>query len=156
MEFMGKKEILLSIIFMIISMTIYILTYQFPQQTVALSPAVFPRFVSTCLFIISLTLLIQGIAGIKKDSKQKKVKFTLNKVFIIRLLLMTFLAFFYTRILTIVGYVVATPPFVAGTMLLFNEKRGIWIIAVSIITTALLYILFRIVFKIPLPRFNLF
>jgi len=153
---MGKKEILLSIIFMIISMTIYILTYQFPQQTVALSPAVFPRFVSTCLFIISLTLLIQGIAGIKKDSKQKKVKFTLNKVFIIRLLLMTFLAFFYTRILTIVGYVVATPPFVAGTMLLFNEKRGIWIIAVSIITTALLYILFRIVFKIPLPRFNLF
>lgn len=152
---MGKKEILLSIIFMIISMTIYILTYQFPQQTVALSPAVFPRFVSTCLFIISLTLLIQGIAGIKKDSKQKKVKFTLNKVFIIRLLLMTFLAFFYTRILTIVGYVVATPPFVAGTMLLFNEKRGIWIIAVSIITTALLYILFRIVFKIPLPRFNL-
>jgi len=153
---MGIKEILLSIIFMIISMTIYILTYQFPQQTVALSPAVFPRFVSTCLFIISLTLLIQGIAGIKKDSKQKKVKFTLNKVFIIRLLLMTFLAFFYTRILTIVGYVVATPPFVAGTMLLFNEKRGIWIIAVSIITTALLYILFRIVFKIPLPRFNLF
>ena len=141
---------------MIISMTIFILTYQFPQQTVALSPAVFPRFVSTCLFIISLTLLIQGIAGIKKDSKQKKVKFTLNKVFIIRLLLMTFLAFFYTRILTIVGYVVATPPFVAGTMLLFNEKRGIWIIAVSIITTALLYILFRIVFKIPLPRFNLF
>jgi len=91
---MGKKEILLSIIFMIISITIYILTYQFPKQTVALSPAVFPRFVSACLFIISLTLLIQGIAGIKRDSEQKKVKLTLNKAFIIRLLLMTFLAFF--------------------------------------------------------------
>ena len=153
---MGKKEILLSIIFMIISMTIFILTYQFPQQTVALSPAVFPRFVSASLFIISLTLLIQGIAGFKKDSKQKKVKLALNKAFIIRLLLMTFLAFFYTRILTLVGYVVATPPFVAGAMLLFNEKRGIWIITVSIITTVLLYILFRIVFKIPLPRFSLF
>jgi len=153
---MGKKEILLSIIFMIISMTIYILTYQFPQQTVALSPAVFPRFVSACLFIISLTLLIQGIAGIKKDSEQKKVKLTLNKAFIIRLLLMTFLAFFYTRILTIVGYVVATPPFVAGTMLLFNEKKWFLIVTVSIVTAVLFYILFRIVFKIPLPRFNLF
>lgn len=153
---MGKKEILLSIIFMIISMTIYILTYQFPKQTVALSPAVFPRFVSACLFIISLTLLIQGIAGIKKDSEQKKVKLTLNKAFIIRLLLMTFLAFFYTRILTIVGYVVATPPFVAGTMLLFNEKKWFLIVTVSIVTAVLFYILFRIVFKIPLPRFNLF
>jgi len=153
---MGKKEILLSIIFMIISMTIYILTYQFPQQTVALSPAVFPRFVSACLFIISLTLLIQGIAGIKKDSEQKKVKLTLNKAFIIRLLLMTFLAFFYTRILTTVGYVVATPPFVAGTMLLFNEKKWFLIVTVSIVTAVLFYILFRIVFKIPLPRFNLF
>jgi len=153
---MAKKEILLSIIFMIISMTIYILTYQFPQQTVALSPAVFPRFVSACLFIISLTLLIQGIAGIKRDSEQNKVKLTLNKAFIIRLLLMVFLAFFYIQILPLIGYVLATPPFVAGAMLLFNEKRGIWIIAVSIITTALLYILFRIVFKIPLPRFSLF
>jgi len=153
---MGKKEILLSIIFMIISITIYILTYQFPKQTVALSPAVFPRFVSACLFIISLTLLIQGIAGIKKDSEQKKVKLTLNKAFIIRLLLMTFLAFFYTRILTTVGYVVATPPFVAGTMLLFNEKKWFLIVTVSIVTAVLFYILFRIVFKIPLPRFNLF
>ena len=153
---MGKKEIFLSIIFIVISITIYILTYQFPQQTVALSPTVFPRFVSACLFIISLTLLIQGIAGIKRDSEQNKVKLTLNKAFIIRLLLMIFLAFFYTQILPLIGYVLATPPFVAGAMLLFNEKRGIWNIAVSIITTALLYILFRIVFKIPLPRFSLF
>lgn len=153
---MGKKEIFLSIVFMVISMTIYILTYQFPQQTVALSPAVFPRFVSTCLFILSVALLIQGIAGVKKDSEQKKVESTLNKIFIIRLLLMIILAFFYTRILPLAGYIVATPPFLAGAMLLFNEKRWFRVMAVSIITTALLYILFRIVFKVFLPRFSLF
>jgi len=153
---MGKKEILLSIIFMMISMTIYILTYQFPQQTVTLSPKVFPQFVSACLFILSIALLIQGIAGVKKDSEQKKVKLTLNKIFIIKLLLMIILSFFYTRILSLTGYIIATPPFIAGAMLLFNEKRWIWIIAVSIVTTALLYILFRIVFKVPLPRFSLF
>ncbi|MHC2995590.1 MAG: tripartite tricarboxylate transporter TctB family protein [Candidatus Atribacteria bacterium] len=153
---MGKKEIFLSIIFIVISITIYILTYQFPQQTVALSPKVFPRFVSTCLFILSITLLIQGIAGVKKNSEQKKTKLTLNKIFILRLLLMILLAFFYTRILSLTGYIIATPPFVAGTMLLFNEKRWIWIIAVSIITTALLYVLFRMIFRVPLPRFDLF
>lgn len=153
---MGKKEIFLSIIFIVISITIYILTYQFPQQTVALSPKVFPRFVSVCLLILSVALLIQGIAGVKKNFKQKKVQLTFNKLFIFRLILMTLLAFFYTRILPLLGYVLATPPFVAGAMLLFNEKRWIWITTVSIITTVLLYVLFRIIFRVPLPRFDLF
>src|SRR4030066_2254106 len=151
---MGKKEILLSIFFIIISMTIYVLTYQFPKQTVALSPKVFPQFVSACLFILSLVLLIQGITGVKKESEQKKVKLALNNIFLLKMLTMIILAFFYTRILMIVGFVVATPPFIAGSMLLFNEKKWFLIVTVSIVATAVLYILFRIVFKIPLPRFN--
>ena len=153
---MGKKEILLSIFFMIISMTIYILTYQFPKQTVALSPKVFPQFVSACLFILSLVLLIQGITGIKKESEQKKVKLALNNIFLLKILTMIILAFFYLRILPLTGYIISTPLFLAGSMLLFNEKRWFLIVTVSIVTSVLFYILFRIVFKIPLPRFNLF
>jgi len=153
---MGKKEVLLSIFFMIISMTVYVLTYQFPKQTVALSPKVFPQFVSACLFILSLVLLIQGITGIKKESKQKKVKLALNNIFLLKILTMIILAFFYIRILPLTGYIIATPLFLAGSMLLFNEKRWFLIVTFSIVTTALFYILFRIVFKIPLSRFNLF
>jgi putative tricarboxylic transport membrane protein len=154
--FMGKKEIFLSIVSIIISLTIFNLTYQFPRQTVALSPTAFPRFISVCLFILSIILLIQGIAGAKKNSEQKNVNSTIYKSFTLKLMFMIFLAFFYIRILPIAGYIVATPPLIAGNMLLFNERRWLWIIAVSILTTALLYVLFRIVFKIPLPRFNLF
>jgi len=153
---MGKKEIILSIFFMIISMTVYLLTYQFPKQTVALSPKVFPQFVSACLFILALVLFIQGITGIKKESEQKKVKLALNNIFLLKILTMIILAFFYLRILPLAGYIIATPLFLAGSMLLFNEKRWFLIVPVSIVATALLYILFRIVFKIPLPRFNLF
>jgi putative tricarboxylic transport membrane protein len=153
---MGKKEIILSIILIIISTVVFILTFQFPPQTVALPPTAFPRFVSICLLILSLMLLIQGIIGVKNAPPKKNVKFKLNKTFIIKLMLLTFLAFLYTRLITIVGYIVATPPFIVGNMLLFNEKRSIWIIVVSITTTVLLYILFRIIFKIPLPRFSLF
>lgn len=153
---MGKKEILLSIFFMIISMTVYVLTYQFPKQTVALSPKVFPQFVSACLFILSLVLLIQGITGVKKESEQKKVKLALNNIFLLKMLTMIILAFFYIRALPLTGYKIATPLFLASSMLLFNEKRWFMIVIVSIVATALLYILFRIVFKIPLPRFNLF
>jgi len=62
----------------------------------------------------------------------------------------------YTRLLPITGYVVATPPFIVGIMLVFNEKHWLKIVSTSIITTSLLYILFRIIFKVPLPRFSLF
>jgi len=41
-------------------------------------------------------------------------------------------------------------------MLVFDEKRWLKIVATSIITTSLLYILFRIIFRVPLPRFSLF
>ncbi|MBP8717705.1 MAG: tripartite tricarboxylate transporter TctB family protein [Candidatus Atribacteria bacterium] len=154
---MGKKEIILSIILIIISIVFFSLTFQFPHQTVALAPTAFPRFVSVSLMILSLILLIQGVKGITKDaSRESKEKLKLNKVFIFKLILMISLAFLYTRFITKLGYLYTTPLFVAGNMVLFKEKRIIRILVVSITTTIVLYVVFKMVFKIPLPRFALF
>jgi hypothetical protein len=40
-------------------------------------------------------------------------------------------------------------------MLVFNEKKWYRIVWVSILTTALLYGVFRMIFRVPLPRFSL-
>jgi uncharacterized membrane protein len=72
------------------------------------------------------------------------------------MLLGVLIGYAYTRLLPVTGYVVATPPFIAGIMLVFRERRWLKIVATSIITSSLLYILFRIIFKVPLPRFSLF
>lgn len=154
---MGKKEIILSIIFITVSIVVFTLTFQFPHQTVALAPTAFPRFISVSLMILSMVLLAQGIKDTAKDvSVQKKEKLKDNNVFIYTLILMIFLAFLYTRVIGKLGYLLTTIPFIAGNMLLFKERRIILIIGISLITTALLYFLFRIVFKIPIPRFALF
>jgi len=154
---MGKKEIILSIILIILSIVIYVLTFQFPHQTVALAPTAFPRFISVSLMILSAVLLIQGIQGITKyTSVQKKEKLKYNKALIFKLILIMTLAFLYTRVIAKIGYLLATPPFIAGNMILFKERRIVWIIGLSLTTTVLLYILFRMVFKIPIPRFTLF
>ncbi|MBD3308629.1 hypothetical protein GF339_19610 [candidate division KSB3 bacterium] len=152
---MGKKEILFGGVLMALSIIIFALTYQFPKQTIALPPTVYPRFVSSCLFILALILTIQGMIGAKKGSGQQKPPTTLDTGFLIRLISLIILAFVYTRVLSRTGYVLATPPFVAGTMIIFNEKRWIWIVAVSLITSGVLYVLFRMLFKVPLPRFDL-
>jgi len=157
---MGKTEIIIGAFLMILSFAFYALTYQFPEQTLAFSPKIFPRFVGVCLFIISSVLLIQGITTVRRSSREEKPKppidKALDKAFLIRLFLGILIGYAYTRLLPITGYVVATPPFIAGIMLVFNEKRWLKIVATSIITTSLLYILFRIIFRVPLPRFSLF
>jgi hypothetical protein len=156
---MGKKEIILSILFIIVSITVFALTFQFPHQTVALAPTAFPRFISASLMILSVILLIQGIKGMNKKisgQKEEKVQNENDKIFIFKLIIMIFLAFIYTRVIGKIGYLGATPPFIAGTMLLFKERRIAWIVGLSLTTTVLLYLIFRIIFKIPIPRFTLF
>jgi putative tricarboxylic transport membrane protein len=153
---MGKKEIIIGVFLMIISLVFYVLTYQFPHQTLAFSPRIFPRFVSVCLFIISCILLIQGITAVRRRTGEKGLMPIIDKVFLIRLFLGILIGYAYTRLLPLVGYLVATPFFIAGIMLVFNEKRWLKIVATSVITTGLLYILFRIIFRVPLPRFSLF
>ena len=157
---MGKKEIVIGAFLMILSAVFYALTYQFPRQTLAFSPKIFPRFVSICLFIISGVLVIQGTIEVRRRAPEKKPASPAgerpHKVFLIRLSLGVLIGYAYTRLLPVAGYVVATPPFIAGIMLIFNEKRWLKIAASAIVTTGLLYLLFRVIFKVPLPRFSLF
>jgi putative tricarboxylic transport membrane protein len=157
---MGKKEILIGVFLIVLSMVFYLLTYQFPHKTLAFSPRIFPRFVSVCLLIISCVLLIQGITAVRRRTREKGpiqiIDKGLHKAFLIRLFVGILIGYAYTRLLPLAGYLVATPPFIAGIMLIFNEKRWLKIVATSIITTGVLYILFRIIFRVPLPRFSLF
>jgi putative tricarboxylic transport membrane protein len=153
---MGRVEIVIGSFLVILSAVFYALTYQFPEQTLAFSPKIFPRFVSVCLFIISAVLLLQGITRVRRGSKEPKPDLRSSKAFMARLLVGIFMGYAYTRLLPVSGYLVATPPFIAGIMLVFHEKRWIKIVTTSIITTVILYILFRMIFRVPLPRFSLF
>jgi len=153
---MGKVDIIIGACLMILSGVFYGITFQFPEQTLAFSPKIFPRFVSICLFILSAILLMQGALAVRRGSTDEAVRLTIDKAILTRLLCGTLIGYIYTQLLPIVGYVVATPPFIAGIMLVFNEKRVIRIVACAIITTGVLYICFRIIFKVPLPRFALF
>jgi len=152
--FMGKVEIAIGACLMILSGVFYGITFQFPEQTLAFSPKIFPRFVGICLFILSAILVTQGTLAVRKGLADEPTKPT--KAFLTRLLCAILIGYIYTQLLPIAGYIVATPPFIAGIMLVFNEKRMIRIGACAIITTSVLYIVFRIIFKVPLPRFDLF
>jgi hypothetical protein len=152
---MGKTEIYFGIVLMLLSMLFFGLTFRFPEQTLAIAPSLFPRVISAGLFIAAAVLTIQGVRGMSAGKKGKPAKITFD-ITLANLLAMLGISFIYTRILETVGYVAATPLFIAGAMVFFNEKRWKWIVIVSVATTVILYFLFRMIFRVPLPRFCLF
>ena len=85
----------------------------------------------------------------------EKRKVQVDRAYLFRFILFAAVAFLYTRIIRYTGYIVATPLFIVGIMLIFAEKKWYRIVLVSTITTAILYSVFRMIFRVPLPRFSL-
>lgn len=150
------KNIIFGVCLMTLSVVFFTLTYQFPAQTLAFSPKIFPRFVCICLFVLSVIVFVQGIAAKQGAVLEGKSETGVNKAFLTRLGIGIPISYAYTQLLPVTGYVLVSPFFIAAIMLLFKEKSWVKITATSVVTTGALYILFRIVFKVPLPRFDLF
>lgn len=149
---MGKMDTYIALALMTLGAVFFGLTFQFPKQTLAMPPALFPRIISLCLFIMATILLFQGW---KKRALRpeivKKSSFPWA-----RFLAMIILAFTYTRVLEVASYIVSTPFLIAGLMIIFYEKSWLRITTVSLTATFVIYFIFRIFFKVPLPRFELF
>ncbi len=148
------SEIVFGAIFMILSVFFFAMTFRFPELTIALSPTVFPRFVTICLFVLSSLLLIQGLRK-QLTGRVEKSKVKFDRAYLFRFISIAAVGFLYTRIIRYTGYIVATPLFIAGIMLIFAEKKWYRVVLVSTITTAILYSVFRMFFRVPLPRFSL-
>jgi putative tricarboxylic transport membrane protein len=150
---MAKRDIYFAVSLMALAALFFGLTYYFPRQTLAMSPRLFPRVICVGLFFLSAVLLFQAFSRRRMVSETQEEKWGIPGR---RFGILILIAFVYTRVLEEASYLLATPPLIAGVMILFNEKRWVRIATVSIATTALLYILFRMVFKVPLPRFPFF
>lgn len=149
---MGKIDFYIGVGLMSLAALFFALTYQFPKQTLAMSPTLFPRIISVGLFALATLLVLQSRQKKENSSeKQEKVSFPW-----VRFVLMILIAFLYTHLLEVASYVLATPFLMAGLMIIFYEKKWWLITVVSLVVTFILYVLFRIIFKVPLPRFEFF
>ena len=151
---MVVSEIVFGAVFMLLSLFFFAMTFAFPEITIALSPTVFPRFVTVCLFLLSVLLLIQGI-GKQRKQHPERPRIKIDRAYLKRFVLLAVAGLIYTRIIRYTGYVVATPLFIAAAMIIFAEKKWYRIVLISIGVTAVLYLVFRMVFRVPLPRFGL-
>lgn len=159
-----KKEIAIGTVLMAVSLAFFAATWSFPIEGQYVSPRVFPRFVTACMMILAAVLVfknIKALMGADREAKrgdqvpllQRALRFASdNKLFFGFALF----AFAYTRVVGQLGFIISTLLLLAGTVIAFKERRWYIVAAVSVVGTSVFYYLFRMIFKVPLPRFDLF
>ncbi len=124
------------------------LTANLPVRAIQNStqPSFFPWVITIIMTVLSLSLLIQGIWNIGSRKNKKESDFPLK-----RSLRGLFVFVVYFSLLPYLGFFIANIPFFAALMVLYGERRPVWIGGGSVIITTVIFFLFREAFKIRLP-----
>ena len=145
-------DIVLGIIFISISLFVWISASSFPSATVmeGLGPDFLPVLLSIILIGLSVLLIISGIAKLlRKNSNEEKITiFNFNELKIPGILII--LIFIYLILIKHLGFLIMTPILLFFTMKIMNAKNNVSIL-VSISFTLVTYLVFSIGLGVRLP-----
>ena len=160
------KDLIFSISVILAAVIIYLLTLMFPPdlgQEGGVGPGFFPKIVATLIVGLGLILLLTAIRGRRQERSESSPTQTEEPT--IRLARRTAVAFMiivcYAVGIYYIGFVIGTLVFLLVAISFFDSKFE-WrrffsfVLPVSILVTAITYVVFRIAIRIPLPRGALF
>jgi putative tricarboxylic transport membrane protein len=158
---MLNRTSIIGIFLMFLSALFFAGTWSFFDDGGYVSPRVFPRIISGCMFLLATIMVAQSLFehrnSVQEETQQDTVIGTgAGRQTWWRIAGAVLVSFAYTQVIEHLGYLVSTALFLATMILLFNEKRWYIVATVSIVGTTVFYTVFRIIFKVPLPRFDLF
>ena len=105
-----------------------------------------------CLLLLALLLLIKTVFG----STPEQFDFSISAKEGFGVVFLTACVFAYVKLMIFIGFVLATPIFLALLMLITGSRKWKEIIMVSIFATFSIYLLFQKLFQVILPRGELF
>ena len=117
-----------------------------------LGSAFMPWVLVGCLLFLSLLLLIKTVFG----STPEQFDFSISAKEGFGVVFLTVCVFAYVKLMILIGFVLATPIFLALLMLITGSRKWKEIIMVSIFATFSIYLLFQKLFQVILPRGELF
>jgi hypothetical protein len=111
-----------------------------------------PWVLAGCLLLLSLLLLIKTVFG----STPEQFDFSISPKEGFGVIFLTVCVFAYVKLMLLIGFVLATPIFLALLMLITGSRKWKEIVMVSIFATFSIYLLFQKIFQVILPRGELF
>ncbi len=134
-----------------LSGAVWLLTAKLPVPKRGIGPGQYPRVIATVMFILGAVQLLTNLKGGFPEKGEPT-----NWVHLGRALLLAIIAFVYVRLLKFVGFPLLTPFLLFGVIRLFGYKKTKIAILLSIGATAVIFVLFNIVFMVFLPLGILF
>ena len=145
---MRRKNSIAAIVLIVFAASYGVLTAGLPVRTLPNTPdpSFFPWINMATILILSVWLLVRSLRRPKEtaldtDTAERNRIITALGVFVI-----------YLAAMPTLGFILATLPFFAAMMVLFGERRPIYVGTGTIAVTAALYLLFRHGFGVFLPR----
>ncbi len=145
---MRRKNIIAAVVLIACAILYGVMTANLPVRTLPNTPdpSFFPWINTVIILVLSVWLLVRGL-------KQPAMERTPNVTGRFGRAVWALGVFVtYVAVMPSLGFILATVPFFAVMMVLFGERRPIWVGSGAICATLLLYALFRYGFGVFLPR----
>ena len=151
---MKKVNIILSAVLIGFGIFYAYLTAELPERNLpnTLGSDFMPWVLVGCLFLLSLLLLIKAVWGGSPENFESSI--SQKEAFGVIYLTVCVLA--YVKLMVLIGFILATPIFLALLMLITGSRKWKEIVMVSIVATFGIYLLFQKIFQVILPRGELF
>lgn len=154
-------EMLFSLLLVIFSVTAFWQSYAISGFKGLSEPGVFPMLASAAMLLSSIVILVDvfklkqaQINGRPIGWQQGISKFH-KEVVPLRLMVMLFLIAAYVIATPLFGFVISSAAFLLLSFWYLWKKRIFISIALTVVSLAIIYIIFRIVFQVVLPQGSL-
>jgi len=134
----------------LIAISIYFLkeSYSLPPSSIGIpGSAFFPRLICFAFLVFGGILIIRSF---KKGEIEEKITL-ISKQDIIRVLAVIFLCVIYIFFIPFLGFILTSILFIVSLMFIFQVKRIEIIILWGFLITLIIYFVFKILLKVPLP-----
>lgn len=152
---MRKAEIIFGIVSIALAAVFFVVSASFPTaRGHDVGMAFYPRILVVLIVLLSLVVILESVMkmrGASVSEEESQPLFETAEGGVRRVLLVIGLTLVYAYLLGIVGFVVVTPLYLL--ILMASLKAGkLWkMILISVATTLVIYVAFRIFLRIPLP-----
>jgi putative tricarboxylic transport membrane protein len=165
-----KIDFFVGLFLIAISIIAHSIADKMPEAPQGLGAGDYPKLVLKVLIILGLIqVLYSGYLYWKKMKKMKKMKESegdvpaeavgkgkFDKGELKHVLILFVCVALYIRLVALFGFILLTPFFLFALMLIFGLRKWLKMGIISIVSTAILYVVFNNWLLVLLPRFNIY
>ncbi len=149
-----KVDLSIGLALIVFSAVGYSIADRMREVELGIGPGDFPKVILAVLLVLGVILTGHSYYHLRKETNADVKKFEKSELKHVVLLVLCVAA--YIRMVVIFGFLLLTPFFLFALMRIFGLRKWIKMGVISVVATAIIYVVFNEWLLALLPRFTLF